>query len=89
MAAKESGSVSRPPLLTGGNYSYWKARMTVFISQLDDDAWYYVENAWNPPMITATEGTSTSSTSKLESSWTSEEKTAKKLNAKALNAIFH
>ncbi|GAA0158550.1 hypothetical protein LIER_15543 [Lithospermum erythrorhizon] len=28
---KEGGSISRPPLLDGSNYGYWKAKMTAFL----------------------------------------------------------
>ena len=36
---KEGGSVQRPPLLDGTNYSYWKARMKAFIKSMDEKAW--------------------------------------------------
>ena len=35
---KEGGSVVRPPLLDGSNYSYWKARMKAFIKAQDEKA---------------------------------------------------
>ena len=31
----EGGSVSRPPLLDGTNYDYWKARMMAFLRSMD------------------------------------------------------
>ena len=35
----EGGSTSRPPLLNGTNYGYWKARLHAFIKSIDEKAW--------------------------------------------------
>ena len=43
---REGGSVSRPPLLDGCNYSYWKARMKAFIKALDEKTWRAVLIGW-------------------------------------------
>ena len=43
---KESGSTSRPPLLDGKNYGYWKARMQAFIKSIDGKAWRSILQGW-------------------------------------------
>ena len=35
---EKGGSTSRPPLLDGTNYGYWKARMRSFIKSIDEKA---------------------------------------------------
>ena len=39
---KEGESTSRPPLLDGTKYGYWKVHMLVFIKSLDMKAWRLV-----------------------------------------------
>ena len=39
---KESESRSRPPLLDGTNYRYWKVHIHVFIKSPDMKAWILV-----------------------------------------------
>ena len=46
---KEGGSVVRPPLLDGSNYSYWKARMKAFIKAQDEKAWRAILIGWKHP----------------------------------------
>jgi len=36
---KEGGFVSRPPLLDGTNYDYWKSRMSVYLKSIDNNTW--------------------------------------------------
>ena len=36
---ESEGSVTRPPLLDGKNYSYWKSRMISFLKSLEHKAW--------------------------------------------------
>ena len=46
---KESGSVSRAPLLHGSNYAYWKAITSAFIKSIDHKTWKTVVNGLSPP----------------------------------------
>ena len=54
-AIKEGGSTTRPPILDGSNYSYWKARMIAFLKSIDNKTWKAVVNGWSPPQVTDTE----------------------------------
>jgi len=88
MAPKEGASVTRPPLLEQGNYAFWKARMRVFISALDDQAWNSVVTQYVPPAASKTEGSSTTVSLKPYSQYMDDEHKAHVANSKALNAIF-
>ncbi|KAI3443670.1 hypothetical protein Pfo_000335 [Paulownia fortunei] len=48
---REGGSVLRPPLLEGSNYSYWKARMRAFLKSVDKKAWKSVVFGWQHPIM--------------------------------------
>ncbi|KAA0035000.1 DUF4219 domain-containing protein/UBN2 domain-containing protein [Cucumis melo var. makuwa] len=52
---EEDSSTSRPPVLDGKNYSYWKPRMTLFLKTLDGRAWRVVVARREPLMITVDE----------------------------------
>ncbi|KAA0053604.1 gag-pol polyprotein [Cucumis melo var. makuwa] len=82
---KEGPSASRPPILDGKNYSYWKPRMIFFIKTLDGKAWRALMAGYNPPMITV----NGVSVPKPEVDWTNAEEQASVGNARALNAIFN
>ena len=43
---KKGGSTSRPPLLDGPNYGYWKVRIRAFIKSIDEKAWRSVLQEW-------------------------------------------
>ncbi|XP_057785954.1 uncharacterized protein LOC131003485 [Salvia miltiorrhiza] len=77
---REGGSVSRPPLLDGSNYIYWKVRMTSFIRAVDENAWTAVEEGWTAPCDA--EGKPTP-----RNKWTLTELAASNANQKALNSI--
>ncbi|KAA0033169.1 gag-pol polyprotein [Cucumis melo var. makuwa] len=49
---KEGPSASRPPILDGQNYSYWKPQMIFFIKTLDGKAWRALVTSYDSPMIT-------------------------------------
>ncbi|KAA0036869.1 gag-pol polyprotein [Cucumis melo var. makuwa] len=49
---REGSSASRPPVLDGKNYSYWKPRMIFFIKTLNGKAWRALVAGYDPPMIT-------------------------------------
>ena len=67
---REVGSISRPPLLDGTNYAYWKARMHAFIKSLNDRAWRAVVNGWEAPTKIDREG---NVTPKPDSEWSNDE----------------
>ncbi|KAA0064038.1 gag-pol polyprotein [Cucumis melo var. makuwa] len=77
-------SASRPPVLDGKNYLYWKPRMIFFIKTLDGRAWRALVAIYDPPMSTV-DGVSVSK-SKVE--WTDAKEQASVENA-TLNGIFN
>ncbi|KAG9451351.1 hypothetical protein H6P81_011316 [Aristolochia fimbriata] len=81
---KDGRSSTRPPLLEGTNYPYWKARMTTYIKSIDEDAWLTVLEGWSRPTIEFEGKTLV----KPQKNWTDEEKKSSNLNSKTLNAIF-
>ncbi|TYK14138.1 gag-pol polyprotein [Cucumis melo var. makuwa] len=82
---REGSSASRPPILDGKNYSYWKPRMIFFIKTLDKKAWRALVAGYDPPMITVNGVL----VPKPEVGWTNAEEQASVGNARALNAIFN
>ena len=83
---RERGSISRPPLLDGTNYPYWKARMRAFIKALDGKARHAILTNWTHPTKTDDDG---STIPKPEESWSTDEDRLANYNSKALNAIFN
>lgn len=49
--AKEGGPVTRPPILDGINYDYWKLHMVVFLKSTDNKTWKSVIKGLIPPNI--------------------------------------
>ena len=47
----EDNSATRPPLLDGTIYPYWKAKMRAFLKSIDERIWQAIINVWNPPII--------------------------------------
>ena len=47
----EGQSTNRPPLFNGSNYTYWKARMRIFIQALDYDLWSVIINGPHTPTV--------------------------------------
>ncbi|KAA0025734.1 gag-pol polyprotein [Cucumis melo var. makuwa] len=82
---REGPSASRPPVLDGKNYSYWKPRMIFSIKTLDGKAWRALVAGYEPPMVTMDEV----SVLKPEVDWTDVEEQASVGNARAINAIFN
>ncbi|KAG9453482.1 hypothetical protein H6P81_006386 [Aristolochia fimbriata] len=70
---KEGASNTRPPLLDGSNYSYWKAKKQIYIKAQDEKAWKTIEKGWCLPTKVIGE---------------EEEERLSNCNSKALNAIF-
>ncbi|KAA0035587.1 gag-pol polyprotein [Cucumis melo var. makuwa] len=82
----EGNSTTRPPLIDGGNYGYWKSRMEVFLMSLDIRSWRAIISGWENP----TEKDETGKvTRKSELKWTSEEDDVAVGNSRALNALFN
>ncbi|KAG9442196.1 hypothetical protein H6P81_018050 [Aristolochia fimbriata] len=85
---KEGASNTRPPLLDGSNYSYWKAKMQIYIKAQDEKAWKTIVKGWYPPTKVIGEGADMKSVEKPDTEWTKEEERLSNCNSKALNAIF-
>ncbi|GAA0155187.1 hypothetical protein LIER_12969 [Lithospermum erythrorhizon] len=82
---KEGGSITRPPVLDGTNYPYWKARMTAFLKSVDTKTWKAILTGWTPPTQQNVAG---AVVVKQEVEWTVAEKELSLDNNKALNVIF-
>ena len=81
----EGQSSNRPPYFNGSNYSYWKARMRIYIQSVDFELWRIVANG--PFTISKTvEGTSKS---KPEEEWDAQDLKKAQLNAKAIGLFYN
>ncbi|KAA0056473.1 gag-pol polyprotein [Cucumis melo var. makuwa] len=49
---RERNLTTRPPLLDGGNYRYWKALMVAFLMSLDMRCWRAIISGWEHPTKT-------------------------------------
>lgn len=67
------------------HYGYWKVQMKQMIQGINLEAWIAVEDGWNHPTVTRTDGIKNP---KPKKEWTTEENNEAKFNAKALSAIF-
>ncbi|KAA0054378.1 Receptor-like protein 12 [Cucumis melo var. makuwa] len=56
MDLREGSSTTRPPVLDGANYGYWKARMVAFLKSLDLRCWRVVMAGWEYPTETSEDG---------------------------------
>ena len=80
----EGQSTSRPPLFKGVNYSYWKARMKIFIQAQDYEMWNVIEDGpYVPTKII--EGTRVP---KVREEWDVNETRLVQLNSKAMNCLY-
>jgi hypothetical protein len=82
----EGASSTRPPLLTGDNYSSWKGKMEAYLCQIHDRAWMAIEDGYAPPMMTPTGGGE--EVLKPKAQWTNGEFETSKWNRKAMHAIL-
>ncbi|XP_060973891.1 uncharacterized protein LOC133039102 [Cannabis sativa] len=82
---REGGSTSRPPMLEGANYPYWKTKMRAFLKAVDERVWMAVSEGWSPPSVTDEEGDKLKKTSE----WTVDEMEKANFNSKALHALFN
>ncbi|CAM8982353.1 unnamed protein product [Rhodiola kirilowii] len=85
MDLREGLNITRPPLLEGNKYGYWRVRMKAFLKSQDESVWEAVEQGWTHPVATDEEG----KVSLLaKDKWTEVQKKAEAANSKAMNAIF-
>ncbi|XP_062074886.1 uncharacterized protein LOC133778888 [Humulus lupulus] len=82
---REGGSTSRPPMLEGANYPYWKTKMRAFLKAVDERVWMVVEDGWKCPTIVENEVAKP----KQMSLWTAEEIERANFNSKAMHALFN
>ncbi|XP_038988317.1 uncharacterized protein LOC103698532 isoform X2 [Phoenix dactylifera] len=75
---------NRPPLFNGTNYTYWKAKMRIFIQAQDYDVWSIIING---PYI-PTHIVDNIAIPKLEKDWDNNDKKRVQLNAKAMNVLY-
>ncbi|KAK0588538.1 hypothetical protein LWI29_002284 [Acer saccharum] len=80
----EGASNSRPPLLKGHNYGFWKLRMKAYIRSIDERAWMTVEEGYLAPNKIEDGVT----ISKPRSEWSTNEFELAKWHHRAVNAIF-
>ena len=82
---REGTSTTKPPLLDGTNYAYWKVRMIAFFRAVDHQSWDIVVNEYSDPTIIVDGQTKL----KPKAQWTADEKTKSNCNNKAINAIYN
>ncbi|XP_062076044.1 uncharacterized protein LOC133780190 [Humulus lupulus] len=82
---REGGSTSRPPMLEGANYPYWKTKMCAFLRAVDERVWMAVEDGWKCPTVVEDEVVKP----KQMSLWTAEEMEMANFNSKAMHALFN
>lgn len=81
----EGGSIFRPPLLDGTNYSFWKACMRAFLKAIIEKVWTFVVYGWSPPVVTKRDVTSPKPISELSTN----EYNLANWNSKGIHAIFN
>lgn len=78
MASKNEGyTPNHPPYFNGSNYTYWKARMILYIRPIKTSVWSLVVNGYKVPK------------DKTKAKWDANKQKANSLNYKALNVIVH
>ncbi|CAM8918375.1 unnamed protein product [Rhodiola kirilowii] len=85
MDLREGQNITRPPLLEGNKYGYWRVRMKAFLKSQDESVWEAVEQGWTHPVTADKEG----NVSLLaKDKWTEIHKSAEAANSKAMNVVF-
>jgi hypothetical protein len=79
----EGQSTTRPPLFNGAHYTFWKARMKIFIQANDWEAWKVIK--YGPFIPTKLEGDIMIAKDEME--WTNEEVKRVQINCKAINML--
>ncbi|KAM6576624.1 hypothetical protein CsatB_028461 [Cannabis sativa] len=82
---REGGSTSRPLMLEGANYPYWKTKMRAFLRAVDERVWMSIEEGWWKPTMMENEIV----IPKPMSQWTTVEMERANFNSKALHALFN
>ncbi|CAM8999769.1 unnamed protein product [Rhodiola kirilowii] len=85
MDLREGQNITRPPLLEGNKYGYWRVRMKAFLKSQDESVWEAVEQGWTHPVAIDKEG---KVCLLAKDKWTKVHKNAEAANSKAMNAIF-
>ncbi|CAM8943793.1 unnamed protein product [Rhodiola kirilowii] len=85
MDLREGQNITRPPLLEGNKYGYWRVRMKAFLKSQDESVWEVVEQGWTHPVATEEEG---KVTPLAKGEWTEAHRKVEAANSKAMNAIF-
>ena len=85
---KDGTLVSKPPLLDGTNYDYWKSRMAAFLKSIDSRTWKAVLRGWEHPKVKDANGADTE-VLKPEEDQTPAEDTLDLGNNKSLNELFN
>ncbi|RKH55274.1 DUF4219 domain-containing protein, partial [Corallococcus interemptor] len=78
-------STSKPLLLDGTNYPYWKVIMIVFLRAIDDQVWDSIVEGYSNPTVTVDDQT----VKKPRAQWSADKKTKSNCNNKAINAIYN
>ena len=80
----EGQSTNRPLLFNASNYSYWKARICIFIQVLDYDMWSAIINGPHTSIFIV------DSTKKFKSKkdWDEQDKKLTQLNVKVMNVLY-
>ncbi|CAM8901679.1 unnamed protein product [Rhodiola kirilowii] len=85
MDLREGQNITRPPLVEGNKYGYWRVRMKAFLKSQDESVWEAVENEWTHPM---TVDKAAKPVPLAKAKWNEEQKNARAANSKAMNVIF-
>ncbi|CAM8965641.1 unnamed protein product [Rhodiola kirilowii] len=85
MDLREGQNITRPPLLEGNKYGYWRVRMKAFLKSQDESVWEAVEQGWMDPVALNEEG---KVCLLAKDKWTEAQKKTEAANSKAMNAIF-
>lgn len=80
----EGQSTNRPPLFSGSNYNYWKARMRIYIQATDYEVWKVIVGGPFRPTKTVNEVV----VDKEEKEWDENDLKGVQLNAKAMNMLY-
>ncbi|TYJ98064.1 gag-proteinase polyprotein [Cucumis melo var. makuwa] len=83
---REGTSTTKPSILDGTNYGYWKAKMIAFLKSVDSRSWKSVLTGWEPPSIIDATGIITL---KPKIPWNKEEDEESFGNSKVLNALLN
>ncbi|KAA0050098.1 gag-proteinase polyprotein [Cucumis melo var. makuwa] len=83
---RDGTSTTRPSILDGTNYTYWKARMMAFLRSIDNKCLKATISRWKHPTIQSENG---KISLKSEISWIKEEDETSLGNSRAVNALLN